>query len=103
MQEANIHSLSCLFLHPPQHLREGDLGEGSEEGVGFELAASQAGGGEAGQEAGEGSGVGQVRDLPAQGYGAAQALFVQVDGDRWEKLRGLAAVFAPGAVAAGMR
>src|SRR5436305_6656833 len=28
---------------PPQHVREGDVGEGAEEGVGFELAAGQAG------------------------------------------------------------
>src|SRR3954452_21295074 len=41
-------------LHPPQYLREGDVGEGAEEGVGLELAAGEAGGGEAGQEAGEG-------------------------------------------------
>jgi hypothetical protein len=54
------------LLHPPQHLREGDVGEGAEEGVRFELAAGQAGGGEAGQEAGEGSRRGQVRDLPTQ-------------------------------------
>src|SRR3954471_7966560 len=75
---------SAALLHPPQHLREGDVGEGAEEGIGFELAAGQAGGGEAGQEAGEGSRGGQVRDLPAQGRRAAQARFVQVDEGRRE-------------------
>ena len=45
---------------------------------------------------------GQVRDLPAQGRRAAQAVFVEVDGGRREELGGLAAVLAPGAVAAGV-
>src|SRR6185369_5259624 len=91
------------LLHPPQHLREGDVGKGAEEGVGFQLAAGLAGRGEAGQEAGEGSRKGQVRDLPAQGHRLAQARLVQVDRGRRVELRGLAAVFAPGAVAARVR
>jgi len=58
------------LLYPFEHFRKGDVGEGGEEGVRFELAAGQARGGEAGQKAGEGSwigqGLGQVRGHPAQ-------------------------------------
>src|SRR5215203_7445613 len=72
----------CHLLHSPQHLREGNLGEGAEERVGFELAASLAGGGEAGQETAEGSrvgqGLGQVRGLAAQVCRLAQAGLVEV-------------------------
>jgi len=82
------------------------VGEGAEEGVSFELAAGLARGGEAGQEVGEGSragqGLGQVRGLPPEAHRLAQGSFVEVDGSRREELRGLAAVPAPGAVAAGM-
>ena len=74
--------------------------------MGLELAAGLARGGEAGQEAGEGSragqGFGQVRVLPAQVYRLTQAGLVEVDGWRREELRGVASVLAPGAVAAGM-
>src|SRR5215210_2189440 len=101
--------LSATVLHllrPPQHLRERYVGKGAEERVRFELAAGQARRGETGQEAGEGSragqGLGQVRGLLAQAYCLAQAGLVEVDGRCREKLRGLAAVLAPGAVAAGM-
>ena len=94
------------LLHPSQHLHERNVSEGPEERVRFKLAASLARGGEAGQDAGEGSrssqGLGQVRVLPAQVQRFAQAGFVEVDGWRWEELRGVASVFAPGAVAAGM-
>jgi hypothetical protein len=95
-----------LTLHPPQHLRERNIGERPEERVGLELPTDLARGGEAGQEAGEGprsgQGLGQVRVLPAQVDRLAQAGLVEVDGRRREELRGVASVLAPGAVAAGM-
>src|SRR3954467_2440943 len=77
------------------------MGESAEERVRSELAAGQTRGGQAGQEAGEGSGAGKVRDLPAQVCRPVQAYFVQVDRCRWVELGGLAFVLAPGAVAAG--
>lgn len=74
--------------------------------MGFELPSGLARGGEAGEEAGEGlragQGLSQVRVLPAQVDRLAQAGLVEVDGWRWEELRGVASVFAPGAVAAGV-
>src|SRR5436305_2487749 len=82
---------------------KGTWAKAPKRGLDLSLPRVRRGGGEAGQEAGEGSRVGQVRDLPAQGRCAAQALFVQVDGGRREELRGLAAVLTPGAVAARVR
>ena len=95
-------AILLLLLHPPQHLREGHLGKRPEKRMRPELAAAKARGGEAGQEAGEGSRVGQLRDLAAEGGRAAQTHFVEVDGFRGEELGGVAAVLAPGAVAAGV-
>src|SRR5947199_3933866 len=71
---------------------KGTWAKAPKRGLDLSLPRVRRGGGEAGQEAGEGSRRGQVRDLPAQGRRTAQAHFVQVDGGRREELRGLAAV-----------
>src|SRR4029077_7613636 len=80
---------------------ERHLGERPEERVRPELTSAQSRGGEHGQEAGEGSGDGYLWHIPAEGGGAVEADFVEVDGFRGEELCGVP-VFAPGAVAAGV-
>jgi hypothetical protein len=67
-----------------------------------ELASAQAGRREASEEAGEGSRVSQFRDFPAQGGRSVETDLIGVDGFRRVELRGVVAVFAPGAVAAGV-
>jgi len=79
---------------------KGTWAKAPKRGWDLSLPRVRRGEGEASQEAGKGPRRGQVRDLPAQGRRAPQALFVQVDGGRREELHGLAAVLAPGTVAA---